>query len=176
MTFRTLPELYIGEREKKRKPVPEERTGIMNDKNTADVNYSEGSLPERYDSWIKKTLKNLIMNEVRSFKRWKARHKEILVDNIDFLDYIESYDPFEEDEAAEIPLGDTPVIIEDERLARILSGMTQKKQRVIEGTIILGIPVRIVAKKLGLDEHTVRNYKCLTLNELRTLMEGEEYE
>ncbi len=147
----------------------------MNYKNTVDVNYSEGSLPERYDSWIKKTLENLIKNEVRSFRRWKARHKEILVDNIDFLDYMESYDPFEE-EAAEIPLGDTPVIIEDERLARILSGMAQKKQRVIEGTIVLGIPVKIVAKKLGLDEHTVRNYKCLTLNELRALMEGEEDE
>ena len=143
--------------------------------NAADVDhFTEGSLPERFDSWIKKTLENLIRTEVRSYKRWRVRMAENMVDDMDLC---VSYDPFDcGDDFTEIYVGDTPVILENKKLAEALLKMSHKKRKVIEGTVILGVPVRIVAKQLGLDEHTVRSYKYLTLNKLRALMEEEDDE
>jgi len=137
-----------------------------------DGSYSDGSLPERFDSWVTRILRNLINTEVRSFYREKTRVAEILTDDIEEL---AQYDPFSV-ESFDFIVGETPMILENERLAKALQKISHRKQQVIEGTIILGIPTDVVAKKLGVSNQIVRNYKYRGLSELRELMNEEEGE
>ena len=136
-------------------------------------NYTENSLPERFDSWIKKVLDNLIYNEVRSLARNVRRQPEFSTGNIDAL---ATCDPFEDDEFVEIMLGSTPLILKDKKLAEALGKISRRKQQAIEGTIILGIPVSTLAEILGINEQIVRNYKNRGLDELRELLEGSDDE
>ncbi len=135
--------------------------------------YTENSLPERFDSWIKKVLENLIFNEVRSCARKKIRQSEYSAEDID---NIAVYDPFAEEELIEILLGNTPLLLKDRKLAESLGKISKRKQQAIEGTIILGIPVNMLAEILGIDEQIIRNYKKRGLDELRSMMEGSEDE
>lgn len=153
--------------------MPEERQARMKKDNEFNSMYTENSLPERYDSWIKKVLDGLIFNEVRSYARKKRREMETLSENIENL---AAYEPFEEEELVEILLGDTPILLKDQKLASSLSRIGKRKQQAIEGTIILGIPVHILAELLGLDPQIVSNYKLRGLSELRSMMEGSEDE
>ena len=86
------------------------------------------------------------------------------------------FDPFGDEELIEILLGNTPVMLKDRKLAESLGKISKRKQQAIEGTIILGIPIKIVAEMLGIDEQIVRNYKNRGLDELRSMMEGSEHE
>ena len=153
--------------------MPEERQAQMKDDKDYDSMFTEDSLPERYDSWIKKVLDGLIFNEVRSFARRKRREMEILSDNIENLATLE---PFEEEELEEILLGETPILLKDKKLAASLSKIGRRKQQAIEGTIILGMPIHVLAELLGLDPQIVSNYKLRGLDELRSMMEGSEDE
>ena len=153
--------------------MPEERQAQMKNDKAFDSMYTEDSLPERYDSWIKKVLDGLILNEVRSLARKKRREKEILSQNVENLAACE---PFEEEELVEILLGDTPIMLKDEKLAASLSKIGRRKQQAIDGTIILGMPVGVLADLLGLDPRIVSNYKLRGLDELRSMMEGSEDE
>ena len=145
----------------------------MQNKDDYTPHYTENSLPERFDSWIKKVLESLIYNEVRSFARKKIRQQEVFSEEIE---KIAVYEPFEEDELIEVLLGDTPLMLKDKKLANALGKISKRKQQAIEGTIILGIPVSIVAKLLGLEEQIVRNYRNRGLSELRSMMEDMEDE
>lgn len=153
--------------------MPEERQAQMKNDSIYNPVYTENSLPERFDSWIKKVLDKLIYNEVRSYARKKMREMVISSENIDNL---AAYDPFEEDELVEILLGETPILLKDKKLAESLGKIGKRKQQVIEGTIILGIPVHVLAELLGLDPQIVSNYKLRGLSELRSMMEGSEDE
>ena len=62
---------FIGRQ--KENPVPEERQAQMKNDKAFGSMYTEDSLPERYDSWIKKVLDRLIFNEVRSLARRKRK-------------------------------------------------------------------------------------------------------
>ncbi len=140
-----------------------------------DLNSPEkkrGNLPERFDSWIKQTLNNMISNEVRTYYRECRRAHEVLVEPEDIP---ESYDPFDEVNQ-EVRLGDSSIKIKDERLARALSKLGLRKRQVLEGTVVFGIPVAVVADELNLDTQTVSNYKYEGLRFLRRLMEGKPYE
>ena len=135
--------------------------------------YTENSLPERYDSWIKKVLEGLVFNEVRSFARMKSRTPEFTSEDIDNVAF---YDPASEEEMVEVLIGSTPLMLRNKRLAESLGKISRRQQEAIEGTIVLGIPVRVMAKLLGIDEQLVRNYRSRGLNELRSMMEGFEDE
>ena len=170
MRFYPLPALYRATGDK---------TGAcrkdrhMKNEESFEPHYTEGSLPERFDSWITQVLENLIYTEVRSYKRRKMRLPEFTTENID---EIASYDPDKDEELKEILLGNTPLILKSSKLAAALPKISPRKQQVIEGTIVLGIPVKIVAETMGLSEHIVSNYKYLGLNELRAMMEGDKDE
>ena len=130
--------------------------------------YTESSLPARFDSWIKQVLDGLIYNEVRSYMRQMRRLPEIATEDIDD---IAVSDPPMEEEFVEIIIGSTPLMLSNKKLAKALGQISERKQQVLEATIVLGIPAHTVAKALGLDEQVVYNYKSLGLKELRRLME-----
>ena len=125
--------------------------------------YTENSLPERFDSWIKKILEGLVYNEVRSCARRMIRQPEFTTEEIDDAAF---YDPFSEDELIEVLFGSTPLLLKNKKLAESLGKISKRQQEAIEGTIVLGIPVRVVAKLLGIDEQLVRNYRSRGLDEL----------
>ena len=129
-------------------------------------------LQKQFDSWIKKVLYNLVKNEVRSYKRECLKVKKVPEDEISLIPVYDDY--FKDDE--KILLGDTPVFIENKTLKKALPKMGKRKQKVLEETILLGNPVRLVAKKLGLSEQIVSNYKYRALKELRNLMEKDSEE
>ncbi len=128
-----------------------------------------GNLYERFDSWIKQTLKHMISNEVRTYYRNYRKVREIPMDE-EVMNG--SYDPFEEKDM-EIIFGDSSITIRDERLANALGKLGTRKQQVLEGTIIFGMPVGEVARELNLDTQTVSNYKYESLKILRKMMEDD---
>lgn len=129
-----------------------------------------GNLAERYDSWIKQTLNNLISNEVRTYYRNVVRLNEYLVEMQD--DLSQSYDPFDEDKQY-VKLGESSIKVKNERLANALGRLGLRKQQVLEDTVVLEIPVGIVADELNLDPQTVSNYKYESLRLLRKIMEDD---
>ena len=153
--------------------MPEERQAHMKNEHDAASAYTEGSLPERFDSWVSHTLENLINNVVRSYARKVKNAREVSVEDMDERAF---FDPYSEEELNEILLGKTPVLIRNKKLAKGLEKLSPRKQQIIEGTIVLGIPIELLAEMLGLDNGTVRNYKYDGLRILREFMEDEEYE
>ena len=142
-------------------------------KDNSSHGYTEGNLPGRFDSWISHTLDNLIFNVVRSYARQLKNDPEFLADD---LEERACFDPFSEEELNEILLGNTPLMIRNKKLARGLKKLSPRKQQVIEGTIVLGIPVSLLAETLGLDDQTVSNYKYDGLRILKQFMEDEDDE
>ena len=132
--------------------------------------YTENSLPERYDSWIKKVLRNLIQTEIRSYKRKKKNQLYIIVRDVDDE---RTYDPFEEGIPITVMCGSSPVELRNEQLAKCLAGMSGRKQQVIEGVFLSGISTRKLSEMLGVDEAVIRNYKKRGLDELRNGMEDD---
>lgn len=135
--------------------------------------YTENSLPERFDSWIKQVLRRLVQNEVRSYKREMKRRNEIFVAKVDDLG---TYDPFEDDGEYDRILSASENRIRDKKLAEAFEGITKRQRQVIEGTILLEIPVTVLARKMGLNEKTIHNHMSLGLDELRNILEGTDNE
>ena len=138
------------------------------------VMYTEGSLPDRFDKWMKVTLGYLLKTEVRSYLRAKKGRKEVFIEDMNHL-LTEEYfcDPFSEPEKEMIRIGDTQVALTNERLVRAIGNLSHRKKQVIEATVIHELPVRLVARRLRLAEQTVMNYKYAALKSLKKQMETD---
>ena len=131
--------------------------------------YTEGSLSDRFDAWVRETLDNLIRTEVRTVAREKRRRREVFVDDISAY---ASYDPFDEEEEMEVFIGNTPLYFTDPKVVKALRKLSPRRQQVIEGSILLAIPIGLLAEELNLKEQTVKNYKHDAIQFLRNLLEG----
>lgn len=137
--------------------------------------YTEGSLPDRFDKWMKVTLSYLMKTEVRSYLRAKKGRKEIFVEDVNHLLTEDSFcDPFSEPEKETIRIGNTPVALTNERLVRAIGNLSHRKKQVIEATVIHELPVKQVASSLRLAEQTVMNYKYAALRSLKKQMETDD--
>lgn len=130
--------------------------------------YTEGSLSERFDSWTKQVLKNLVLSVLRDFCRSRDRLPEFLVGDFEELAVAAPT----QKETKVIVLGNTPIILEDQKLASSLDALGLRKQQALEGVVVLGLPLKEVAKKLGVSVQMVSNYKWRGLHDLREMMEG----
>lgn len=154
--------------------MPEERQARMKNETNSIPRFTENSLPERFDSWVTKTLQYLVFNEIRTIKRMQMSMPEIKMKDMDQMAYEDSYEV--DDDAEEVLIGSIPIRIKNRKLAKVLPKIGKRKQQVIVGTIILGIPNRVLAELLGIDERILRNYKSRGLSEIRSRMEGLEDE
>ena len=154
--------------------MPEERQARMKNEANSIPRFTENSLPERFDSWVTKTLQYLVFNEIRTIKRMQMSMPEIKMKDMDQMAYEDSYEV--DDDAEEVLIGSIPIRIKNKKLAKVLPKIGKRKQQVIVGTIILGIPNRVLAELLGIDERILRNYKSRGLSEIRSRMEGLEDE
>ena len=149
----------------------------MEKNNDQTAMYTKGSLPDRFDRWLRETLHNLIKTEVRSYIRKKTGRKEIFMEDMNHVLVDEAiYDPFVETEVEKIMIGSTAVSLTDERLAKALTRLSPKKKEVLEETVICGHPVRQAARRLNLAEQTVMNYKSEALRILKKQMETDSGE
>jgi DNA-directed RNA polymerase specialized sigma24 family protein len=133
--------------------------------------YTEGSLSDRFDVWVRHTLKNLIMTEVRSAIREKRRRKEVLVGDMADDAF---YDPFDLDAGDEVIVGNTVLCFGDPKIIEALKKLSPRKQQVIEGTVLLAIPVAMIAEQMNLNEQTIKNYKHDAISFLRKLLEEND--
>ena len=138
------------------------------------VEYTKGSLPDRFDKWLRETLCYLIKTEVRSYIREKTGRREIFIEDMNCLFMDEAIcEPLSEMETEMTMIGTTSVTLTDERLARALAHLSPRKMQVIEETIILGLSVRQAAERLNLAEQTIMNYKSDALRILKKQMERD---
>ena len=143
----------------------------MKKQNSVSPQYTEESLPERFDSWISHVLANLTLTVIRSYERKLKRSLETHVENID---EVMAYDPFDDKDSEAVLLGESVIYTTDKKLAEGLRKLSPRKKQVLEGTVILEIPVAVVANDLELDEHTVSNYKYDSIQSLRASYEEDE--
>ena len=145
----------------------------MQNDDMSTPSYTENSLPERFDSWIKQVLRHLVQNEVRSYKREIKRRNELFVAEIDA---IRANDIYEDEGDYERLYRTSESQISDRKLAEAFAGITKRQRQVLEGTILLEIPVKVLARKMGLKEKTIYNHMALGLDELRSMLEGTDDE
>lgn len=147
--------------------------------------YTEGSLPARFDAWIRRTLEYLVMEEVQSLARKKRRQAEMSME--DMPDLIIAADIFGRpaqsvSEAAEVweehdlECGGKSIIVHDEALARALRQLSPRRRQVLAEAFWGGNSSGEIAKKLGLAIQTVENHKCTALNQLRIWIKESDEE
>ena len=90
----------------------------MNEHKKEGSDHSRDDLPERFDSWIKHTLKFLLKTEIRSLVRGKKRAEaEIPVESPE--EYLEDqlFDPYS-------VLDDEVILLGDTSLRQVLPGLS----------------------------------------------------
>ena len=141
------------------------------DNENAKKKYTEGSLAERYDSWIKQVLKYLVMTEVRSYVRKRRAEPELPIDAVLEIGEMDSGISAAEDG---IIVGSTQVVIRNESLARALKGLSARDQEVIENLFFLELPVRAAARKMQVKPGTLSGYRCSALKSLKKAVLEDE--
>ena len=140
---------------------------------SSDSRYTEGSLSVRFDKWYRETMKYLLLDEIRDYLRRGDRFLPFDPENLESIEDRESYSPFLEFEMEQVSLGDSLLFVHESSLANGLRRLSPQKKRVLEGTVLLKLPVKIVAKNMDLSEQTVKNYKHSGLMSLREIMRGD---
>ena len=94
-----------------------------------DGNYTEGSLPIRFDSWLRLAMKQIIEKEVQALAKRKRKEcflDEMFIESIDSVD--EGNDPFEDLWMEKVNLGNAEIRISNDRLARALDSLSEKEK------------------------------------------------
>lgn len=137
--------------------------------------YTEGSLPIRFDSWLRLAMKQIIEKEVQALAKRKRKEcflDEMFIESIDSVD--EGNDPFEDLWMEKVNLGNAEIRISNDRLARALDSLSEKEKMII-GFIFLDMKTGELAKATGLNPHTITNYKRIIFRKLKKLLlEGED--
>ena len=146
--------------------------------------YTIGSLPERFDSWIRKTLENLVMTEVRSFACKKRKQAEVSLEEIPELFVaadITGRPALSVSEAAKVREEDSvlkskgeDVVVHDRGLARAMKQLSPRRQQVLIEVFWEERSAGEIARMLNLAKQTVENHKCTALNQLRIWMKESD--
>ena len=102
----------------------------------------QGSLSERFDGFTKKTLKNLIRTELRTYVRQRKRDPEISLEGL------------------------------EEELAMAIEQLKERHRQILGYAVVEEMPVDAIANLINLAEKSVRNYKYEALRLLRENLEG----
>lgn len=140
-----------------------------------DEIYTEGSLPIRFDSWLRLAMKQIIEKEVQALARRKRKEcflDEMFIDSMDSFD--DKNDPFEDLWMERVNLGNTEIRISNDRLAKALDSLSEKEKMII-GFIFLDMKTGELAEATGLNPHTITNYKRMIFKKLKKIiLEGED--
>lgn len=131
-------------------------------------NTAEG-IQKEFDTFTKRTLKYLIRNELKSYIRENGRGSTVPLES---LEEMAAPAPTPDAEKIQVTLGDTQVLLENERLAEGLKKLKERHQKVLECAIFLEMTSEAIMEVMELGERSVRNYKSEALRILRRHMEG----
>ena len=168
MTFCRLPPMYSIDREKDR--CLEERQAPMKNKKKATL--TEEKIQSRFDCFVKKTMKNIIEDVLRSYVKRRSRNREVNIDDFGDLAVPEKTPDIEK---IEVRLGSSSVLFENEHLAAGLKRLTEKQRKILECAFILDMPNKAIAELLELEAETIRNYKSEAYGILRKYV-GDRYD
>ncbi len=121
-----------------------------------DQSISDEELLKRFYCWYYRVMKNEFRNELKKLIIHKRRFNEV---NLEELGKVMSFIQPMDIEEETVLVGSTPVIITDSKLATVIKRLSSRMTRVIEGTVILQLPIGIIAKEMNISEQTVKNYK-----------------
>ena len=139
-------------------------TGVSsNNSNTKDE-----VLMLKFHSWYYSVMKNEFRNELKKLINHKRHYDTVSIEELgNIMSFIQPKDIDEET----VLVGSTTVIITDHRLAIVLKRLSDRIKRVIEGTVILQLPVKTIAKEMQISEQAVKNYKHDGLRRLKRWLE-----
>lgn len=155
--------MYSIDREKDR--CLEERRAPMKIKKK--VTLTEEQILSRFDCFVKKTMKNIIDDVLRSYVKHRSRSREVSIDDLGDLAAPEKTPEIEK---IEVVLGSSSVLFENEQLAAGLKRLTEKQRKILECAFILDMPNKAIAELLELEAETIRNYKSDAYGILRRYM------
>ena len=133
--------------------------------------YDDETVARRFISWYCKVIRNEIRNGLKKLITEKQHFQMI---DIEELEDIPSYEQSMTAEGEIVVIGSTPVMISDTRLASGLKHLSPRKRKVLESSIILRLPIRIIAQEMRISEQTVKNYRYDSLRFLRIWLEEEQ--
>ena len=126
-------------------------------------------IQKEFDTFTKRTLKNLIRNELKSYIR-ETRHSNRAV-SLDSLEEVAAPEHTPDIEKCQVLLGDTQVSLDNEHLAEGLKKLKERHQKVLECAIFLEMTSEAIMEVMELGERSVRNYKSEALRILRRHMQ-----
>ena len=125
-------------------------------------------LQKEFDTYIKKTIKLVINNVLRTYVNSEKRQRNMVyvADPNEYAFRGKHYDHLSAG-----PDPDREEYFQDERLLAGLASLGEKHRRVIELTFLEMIPNEGIAELMELSEKTVRNYKSAALGILKRYLE-----
>lgn len=148
----------------------EERQAPM--KNKKKEALTEEKIQSKFDCFVKKTLKNIIEDVLRSYVERRNRTREV---NIEDFGNLAAPERTPDIEKIEVVLGSSLVLFENEQLAAGLKRLTEKQRKILECAFVLDMPNKAIAELLELEAETIRNYKSEAYGILRKYM-GDGYD
>ena len=131
--------------------------------------FTEESIPERFDCWSKKTIKNFVRNEVRKHVRERRRNGEMLYDYLDG-EKEAFYDPFDETGDEKVLIGVTTVRLKNDSLIKAIRSLSERDKKILESAVLLEYPTSSIAEELGITEKSLYEMKSRLLRYLRNEM------
>lgn len=139
-------------------------TGVSNN----NRNNSDEILIRKFRSWFYHVMRNEFRNELKKLINHRRHYDTVSIEKLGtVMSFIQPKDIDEET----VPVGSTSIIISDHRLAVVLKRLSERIKRVIEGTVILQLPVKTIAEEMKITEQAVKNYKYDGLRRLKRWME-----
>lgn len=123
----------------------------------------------KFHSWYYRVMKNEFRNELKKLINHKRHYDTV---SIEELENIMSFIQPKDIDVETVLVGSTLVIITDHRLAIVLKRLSDRIKRVIEGTVILQLPVKTIAEEMKISEQAVKNYKHEGLQRLKRWLEA----
>ncbi|MBR4725831.1 MAG: sigma-70 family RNA polymerase sigma factor [Lachnospiraceae bacterium] len=123
----------------------------------------------KFHSWYYRVMKNEFRNELKKLINHKRHYDTV---SIEELENIMSFIQPKDIDVETVLVGSTLVIITDHRLAIVLKRLSDRIKRVIEGTVILQLPVKTIAEEMKISEQAVKNYKHDGLQRLKRWLEA----
>ena len=133
---------------------------------------TEGSeLQQRFDSYVKRTIRYAVSEAIRSYVARLKKEQE----KVDFhdLELLAAPIIIPESEKIRVNLGVSVIYLDDEILAAQLDRLSDANKQLIAYFYVMELPVEKVAEILNVEKKTVLNKKYIVLKKLRDSMKKD---
>lgn len=126
---------------------------------------------KEFDWFLKQTIIHKCSDVLKGYAVNLRRDSGLIF--LDDLDTLSGGDPSKDFEKVRVVLGDTILMVEDEKLADAVALLSDRYKQVLDLAIFDEKSNRAIADLMQLKEKTIRNYKSNALAILRKCLEGE---